>query len=73
MATSGTVSFAAGETAKTVKVTLDQRRGLAELSESFNLVLSGLSGGTTLDGTGGTAIIAENERADGEHALPHGG
>jgi uncharacterized protein (DUF1778 family) len=58
-ATSGSLNFAPGETAKTVKVTL-LNDTLAESSEAFNLVLSSLSGATSLDPVG-TAIIGEND------------
>ncbi|MEF8709212.1 MAG: Calx-beta domain-containing protein [Candidatus Accumulibacter propinquus] len=61
VATSGSLNFAAGETAKTVKVTLLNDTA-SESSEAFNLVLSALSGATTLDPVG-TAIIAENDAA----------
>jgi hypothetical protein len=61
VATSGSLNFAAGETAKTVKVTLLNDTA-SESSEAFNLVLSGLSGATSLDPVG-TAIIAENDAA----------
>jgi Ca2+-binding RTX toxin-like protein len=61
VATSGSLSFAPGETAKTVKVTLLNDTA-PESSEAFNLVLSALSGATTLDPVG-TAIIAENDAA----------
>jgi hypothetical protein len=61
VATSGSLNFAAGETAKTVKVTLLNDTA-PESSEAFNLVLSALSGATTLDPVG-TAIIAENDAA----------
>ncbi|MCB1968060.1 MAG: hypothetical protein KDI64_19020, partial [Candidatus Accumulibacter sp.] len=59
LASSGSLNFAAGETAKTVKVSL-LNDSVAELSEDFSLVLSALSGATTLDGVG-TAIIFEND------------
>ena len=59
VAASGTLSFAAGETAKTVKVSL-LNDATPESSEAFNLVLSGFVGGTTLDPVG-TAIIGEND------------
>ncbi|WP_427501197.1 Calx-beta domain-containing protein [Methylomonas sp. MED-D] len=61
VAASGSLVFAPGETAKTVKVTLINDTA-AESSEAFNLVLSSLSNATTLDGTG-TAIIFENDAA----------
>ncbi|MEF8709211.1 MAG: Calx-beta domain-containing protein [Candidatus Accumulibacter propinquus] len=61
VATSGSLNFAAGETAKTVKVTLLNDTA-SESSEAFNLVLSALSGATALDPVG-TAIIAENDAA----------
>jgi len=61
VATSGSLNFAAGETAKTVKVTLINDTA-PESSEAFNLVLSALNGATTLDPVG-TAIIAENDAA----------
>jgi len=59
--TSGSVNFAPGETAKTVKVTLPNDTA-SESSEAFNLVLSAMAGATTLDPVG-TAIIAENDAA----------
>ncbi len=59
IASSGSLSFAPGETAKTVKVSLINDN-LSELSEAFNLVLSSLVGATTLDAVG-TAIIHEND------------
>ena len=59
IASSGSLSFAPGETAKTVKVSL-VNDNLSELSEAFNLVLSSLVGATTLDAVG-TAIIHEND------------
>jgi len=59
VATSGTLSFAPGETAKTVFVTL-LNDSLAETSEAFNLVLSNLSAATSADPVG-TAIIYEND------------
>jgi hypothetical protein len=61
VATSGSLNFAAGETAKTVKVTLLNDTA-SESSEAFNLVLSALSGATSLDPVG-TAIIAQNDAA----------
>ena len=59
VATSGSLKFAPGETAKTVKVTL---LGImsAESPEAFSLVLSALTGATTLDPVG-TAIIASHD------------
>jgi Ca2+-binding RTX toxin-like protein len=59
VATSGSLNFAAGETAKTVKVTL-LNDTVSESSEAFNLVLSSLSGATSLDPLG-SAIIAQND------------
>ena len=59
VATSGSLSFAAGETAKTVTVTLTND-ALAELAESFSLQISALAGATTLDALG-TAVIAAND------------
>ena len=58
-ATSGSLNFAPGETAKTVKVTLVNDI-VTEASEAFNLVLSAVTNATTLD-PNGTAIIAEND------------
>ena len=58
-ATSGSLNFAPGETAKTVKVTL-LNDTVFEASEAFNLALSALTNVTTLDPIG-TAIIAEND------------
>ncbi len=60
----GSLSFAPGETAKTVKVTLinDNTLPPGEASEAFNLVLSGITNATTLD-PNGTAIIFENDAA----------
>jgi hypothetical protein len=59
VATSGSLVFAAGETAKTVTVSLINDAS-AELDESFSLQLSALVGATTLDATG-TATIAAND------------
>jgi Ca2+-binding RTX toxin-like protein len=59
VATSGSISFAPGETAKTVTVSL-VNNAAAELDESFSLQLSALVGATTLDPTG-TAVIAAND------------
>jgi hypothetical protein len=60
VATSGRLNFAPGETAKTVKVTLLE--GLAgESSDAFNLVLSRLTGASTLDPTG-TAVLTGHAR-----------
>ncbi|MEF8756314.1 MAG: Calx-beta domain-containing protein [Accumulibacter sp.] len=59
VATSGSLNFAPGEMAKTVKVVLLDEIA-SESSEAFNLVLSALSGATTLDPVG-TAIIAAND------------
>ncbi|NMQ26796.1 hypothetical protein E4Q23_02910, partial [Candidatus Accumulibacter phosphatis] len=59
VATSGSLSFAVGETARTVQVSL-LNDSTPESSEAFNLVLSALNGATTLDPVG-TAIIAEND------------
>ncbi|MDH4560234.1 Calx-beta domain-containing protein [Pseudomonas sp. BN411] len=60
LAQTGSLAFAIGETAKTVRVSLIND-SLAELSERFNLVLSGLTGGaTTLDAVG-TATLHEND------------
>ena len=58
----GSLSFAPGETAKTVKVTLinDTTPPPGEASEAFNLVLSGITNATALDAIG-TAIIFEND------------
>ncbi|MCC5635101.1 hypothetical protein LC593_04385 [Nostoc sp. CHAB 5844] len=59
VATSGTLNFAPGETAKTVKVTL-LNDTISEISEAFNLVLSNLTNATTQDPIG-TVIINEND------------
>lgn len=56
---SGSLSFGPGETVRTVRVPLLDE-ALAEGSESFDLVLSNLSGATTLDPTG-TVTIAAND------------
>ncbi|SEP63509.1 beta strand repeat-containing protein [Nitrosomonas ureae] len=61
VATNGSLKFAPGETAKTVKVTLVNNAAF-EASEAFNLVLSALTNATTLDAIG-TAIIFENDAA----------
>jgi hypothetical protein len=61
VAKNGSLSFAPGETAKTVKVTLTNDAAF-ESSEAFNLVLSALTNATTLDAIG-TAIIFENDAA----------
>jgi hypothetical protein len=59
VAASGTLKFAAGETAKTVKVSLINDT-LQEGAEAFSLALSGLVGATVLDPVG-TAVIAAND------------
>ncbi|HRD90986.1 MAG TPA: Calx-beta domain-containing protein [Accumulibacter sp.] len=59
VATSGSLNFAPGETVKTVRVTLLGITGAA-LPEAFSLVLSALTGATTLDPVG-TAIIASHD------------
>ncbi|MEQ1816047.1 MAG: Calx-beta domain-containing protein, partial [Nitrosomonas sp.] len=57
----GSLSFAPGETAKTVKVTVTNDAAF-ENAEAFNLVLSAITNATTLDGIG-TATIFENDAA----------
>ena len=59
VAKNGSLVFAPGETAKTVKVTLTNDAAF-EASESFNLALSAITNATTLDAIG-TAIIGEND------------
>ncbi|TLD44980.1 MAG: hypothetical protein FAZ92_02780 [Accumulibacter sp.] len=59
VATSGSLDFAPGETAKKLKVTL-LGITIAESLEAFSLVLSALTGATTLDPVG-TAIIASHD------------
>ena len=59
VATSGTLNFAPGETAKTVKVALINDT-LPEGAEAFSLALSDLVGATALDPVG-TAVIAAND------------
>ena len=59
VAQSGTLNFAPGETAKTVKVGLINDT-LQEGAEAFSLALSGLVGATSLDPVG-TAVIAAND------------
>ncbi len=61
VAKNGALSFAPGETAKTVKVTLTNDAAF-ESSEAFNLALSAITNATTLDNIG-TAIIFENDAA----------
>ena len=56
---SGTLNFAPGETAKTVKVGLINDT-LQEGAEAFSLALSGLVGATVLNPVG-TAVIAAND------------
>ena len=51
LATTGTLSFAAGEVSKTIAVTVNGDTAV-EANESFNLLLSGASGATIADGTG---------------------
>ena len=58
-ATSGTLTFAAGETVKTVVVDLTND-AVAEGLERFNLNLSNASGATILDGQG-VAVIGAND------------
>ena len=59
VAASGTLNFAPGETAKTVKVALINDT-LPEGDEAFSLKLSGLVGATALNPVG-TAVIAAND------------
>ena len=59
VAASGTLKFAAGETAKTVKVLLVNDT-LQEGAEAFSLALSGLVGATALNPVG-TAVIGAND------------
>ena len=61
VAKNGSLSFAPGETVKTVKVTLTNDAAF-EASEAFNLALSAITNATTLDNIG-TAIIFENDAA----------
>ncbi|WGD31100.1 Calx-beta domain-containing protein [Ancylobacter sp. WKF20] len=65
-AASGTLTFAAGETSKTIKVAAIGD-GVLEGNETFNLVLSSPTGATLADGTGRGTI--ENDDA----APPAGG
>ncbi len=57
----GSLSFAPGETAKTVKVTITNDAAF-ENAEAFNLALSAITNATALDGIG-TATIFENDAA----------
>ena len=59
VAAAGTLNFAPGETAKTVKVLLHDDT-IHENAETFSLKLSGLVGATTLDPVG-TATIDDND------------
>jgi chitinase len=61
-ATSGTLSFAAGETSKTIGVTV-QGDAAVEANETFNLVLSGATGATIADGTGVGTILNDDVAA----------
>jgi hypothetical protein len=61
VAAGGALSFAPGEMVKTVRVPLLED-GLAEVSETFNLVLSN-SAGATLPDPVGAAVIAANDGA----------
>jgi chitinase len=58
-ARSGTLTFAAGETRKVVKVTVSAD-ALAESDELMRLVLSGASGATILDGTATGTIVDDD-------------
>ncbi len=51
VANTGTLSFAAGEVSKTIAVTINGDTAV-EADESFNLLLSGVTGATIADGTG---------------------
>jgi Ca2+-binding RTX toxin-like protein len=62
VAASGTLTFAAGETAKTVVVDLVDDAG-AESLERFNLALSGASGAVIVDGRATTEIGASDATA----------
>src|SRR4051794_14695498 len=59
-AASGVLSFAPGETAKTVSVAIADD-GAAEPNEKFNLVLSGVSGATLPDLVGTATIWASDQ------------
>ncbi len=58
-ATAGSLAFAPGEVSKTVRVSLVDDPG-QEPSETFNLLLSNVQGGTLGDDTG-TATLADND------------
>jgi aryl-phospho-beta-D-glucosidase BglC (GH1 family) len=60
-ATSGTLSFAAGETSKTIAVTI-LGDAAVEADERFSLMLSSPSGATILDGTA-QGVIANDDTA----------
>ena len=60
VAASGTLNFAAGETAKTVKVQLINDT-LQEGAEAFSLALSGLVGATALNPVGTAVVGADDE------------
>ncbi|WP_048437866.1 Calx-beta domain-containing protein [Caenimonas sp. SL110] len=62
VAQTGTLVFLAGETAKTVSVPIFND-GIAESSELFKVVLSGVSGGTLGDATGFARIDANDSAA----------
>jgi aryl-phospho-beta-D-glucosidase BglC (GH1 family) len=55
-ARSGTLTFAAGETSKTISITVAGDTAV-EANENFSVVLSGASGATVADGTGAGTII----------------
>ncbi|WP_431303745.1 Calx-beta domain-containing protein [Sediminicoccus sp. BL-A-41-H5] len=59
VATTGTLSFAAGEVSKTIAVTVNGDTAL-EANETFDLLLSGASGATIADGTGLGTIINDD-------------
>ena len=65
VAQSGTLTFAAGETQKTIQVVLIGD-AVSEANEGFSLVLSSASGATIVDATGIGTIIND----DGAPALP---
>lgn len=60
VSSSGTLSFAPGETAKTVGVTIINETE-TEASEAFNLVLANPSANSTLGTATGTATIKQND------------
>lgn len=69
-AASGTISFAAGETSKTISIaTIDD--GMVESSETMTVTLSSPSPGATIGSATGTGTINDNDLTPPSFAISH--